>query len=862
MDDSTELGSIAAELRELSAAPSDLLLRGTRIDEQYEIERVIGNGAMGVVYLARDLRLERKVAIKLARERSPAALARASREAVSLARLSHPNVVVVHQVGTLDGRVYVAMEYVAGATARVWCEARDVRSILALYAAVGDGLAAAHAAGLVHRDFKPDNVLVGEDGRGRVADFGLAVSEASSHDVAGTLAFMAPEQVRGEEIDARADQYAFCASLQHALRTRKVPRHIELALRRGMAADRDARWPAMPALLAELRHDPARQRRRIALVVGIPLLAVAALATPQLTATTPATPVDACAGGPARIAPLWSAERRAQVARAIAPGGAPAWLSTLATVVTGATDAWTARWSSSYRAVCEAGWTPALHDRGMQCLSRGEHALAATVDGLAEAGLDPSRLDALVAQLPRPESCTDPLYLDAIVPPPTDPVLARAVAETEDQLQRVAALQAAGKADRAKSLLATIDDHLPSYAPLRARVAFAHAINARDMAAETTATTAYREAYFEARAAGDRVTAASAASGLAVALIDDSHDDDAANWARLAEVEVIAIADPALQGGVLHALSIVATARGQPQRGVELADRSMHLTRAMANAHQLGQNLATRAQAYDGLGSYDQALADLDAAGSAVRAIYGPVHPDLSAIEQQRALVLVHLGRTADAITAARAGLSIAEATSSDPATLFSAIGSLGMALEQAHQLPEALVMLDRSIELTSKTEGERSYNVASDLNNRCDLLAQMGRNDDAIADGRRALAIWTAILAADASELGIVHYNIALALINADRYAAAKPELDRAIAIFDKQPDHQWLALVLTSRGIVERATEHLVPARADLERAIELLSAPGGDPARLAAARLELARVARADGRAEVALTPEHAR
>src|SRR5262249_48686785 len=147
-----------------------------------------------------------------------------------LARLSHPNVVVVYEVGEVDGRLFVAMEHVAGGTARTWLTtARRWREIVALYAAAGDGLAAAHAAGIVHRDFKPDNVLVGDDGRPRVADFGLArvlvgddataVPDGATRAgaIAGTLAYMAPEQLDGGAVDARADQFAFCAALWEAL---------------------------------------------------------------------------------------------------------------------------------------------------------------------------------------------------------------------------------------------------------------------------------------------------------------------------------------------------------------------------------------------------------------------------------------------------------------------------------------------------------------------------------------------------------------------------------------------------------------------------------------------------------------------
>ncbi|MCW5809037.1 MAG: serine/threonine protein kinase, partial [Deltaproteobacteria bacterium] len=208
----------------LAATPAGgVVPRGTVIDGQYKVERVLGEGGMGVVYLARDLKLDREVAIKVGIERSAAAIGRLAREAMALARLSHPNVVVIHQVGELGGRAFVAMEYVPGGTARTWCQGKGRREVVALYIAAGEGLAAAHAAGLVHRDFKPDNVLVGADGRPRVADFGLARVQlaagvgAGMTGALGTPAYMAPEQFGDGEVDARADQFALCASLWEAL---------------------------------------------------------------------------------------------------------------------------------------------------------------------------------------------------------------------------------------------------------------------------------------------------------------------------------------------------------------------------------------------------------------------------------------------------------------------------------------------------------------------------------------------------------------------------------------------------------------------------------------------------------------------
>ncbi len=213
---------------------------------------------MGVVYAAYDPDLDRKIALKLLRpsERNGLSKQRLMREAQAMARLSHPNVVTVHEVGEFDGRVYISMEYVKGLSLDRWLEEgeRTPAEILKAFVEAGHGLAAAHRAGLIHRDFKPANVLVGEDGRVRVADFGLArtaaedpekavlYDEEETHDIdavvdrehptgntalggvltvpgsiLGTPRFMAPEQVLDRRADAASDQFSFCVALFEAL---------------------------------------------------------------------------------------------------------------------------------------------------------------------------------------------------------------------------------------------------------------------------------------------------------------------------------------------------------------------------------------------------------------------------------------------------------------------------------------------------------------------------------------------------------------------------------------------------------------------------------------------------------------------
>ena len=272
---------------------------------RYTLEAQIGEGAMGMVWRARDEKLGRQVALKLLRRRSGMLTNQLVREAQAMARLSHPNVVSVYDVGTADGMTYIAMELVPGCSLRQWstASARSVPQIVTTFIAAGRGLAAAHAAGIVHRDFKPDNVLVGADGRVRVSDFGLAarpIGDGRTHDpdsvdaqfpgaVLGTPAYMAPEQFSGGNVDPRTDQFSFCASLFEALyghrpfagRTfyeladnvtngrmkpmlqhRGVSRGLRAIVLRGLSKKPGDRFPTMDHLLADLGRDRARPWRR------------------------------------------------------------------------------------------------------------------------------------------------------------------------------------------------------------------------------------------------------------------------------------------------------------------------------------------------------------------------------------------------------------------------------------------------------------------------------------------------------------------------------------------------------------------------------------------------------------------------
>jgi predicted Ser/Thr protein kinase len=303
--------------RRLRSPPQSPLAPGTKV-ARYVIGETLGVGGMGIVYSARDPDLNRDIAIKILRPEfaraHPDATKRIIREAQAMARVSHPNVVSVFDVATVDDRVFVAMERVSGTNLRGWLarERRTLAEILETFTAAGRGLIAAHDAGMVHRDFKPDNVLVGDDGRVRVTDFGLAYDQTDEEDVeinaesatrpiAGTPAYMAPEQHTGGNLDARTDQFSFAVALYEALYGQRpfaganrealadavqhgavqpptpgthVPSSVRAILLRALAVTPGARFPTLSDLLKALARDRARRPRQVAVAALVTLLVV------------------------------------------------------------------------------------------------------------------------------------------------------------------------------------------------------------------------------------------------------------------------------------------------------------------------------------------------------------------------------------------------------------------------------------------------------------------------------------------------------------------------------------------------------------------------------------------------------------
>jgi tetratricopeptide (TPR) repeat protein/predicted Ser/Thr protein kinase len=436
---------------------------------RFTVLAYLGAGATGIVYAAYDPELDRKVALKLLRNGFGGGLG--LREAQAMAKLSHPNVAVVHDVGTYEGGVFIAMEFVRGVTLQTWLseQPRAWPEILDAFVQAGRGLAAAHDAGLVHRDFKPSNAIIGPDGRVRVLDFGLSCRPLdASRELVGTPAYMPPEQFLGLPVGPASDQFSFCASLYEALygqlpfsgdttdalrlsitgghlrtppRSARVPSWLTAAVLRGLRPDPHDRFPLMEGLLSALE----RRRGRARLPVAAAALC-AALAGTVGYFSAPSHAPDPCTGGADEIAGAWNADRRAAIEQSFL-ALPPAFLTELWPTVAGELDEYADRWQRVHRGACLAHQrgesSGSLLDRRMACLTQGRAALGEALDVLAHADGEVALHSLeLVHALPALDDCADIKALEAEVAPIVHPEIHR-------RLARVLAFEHAGLVDEA-----------------------------------------------------------------------------------------------------------------------------------------------------------------------------------------------------------------------------------------------------------------------------------------------------------------------------------------------------------------------------------------------------------------------------
>jgi tetratricopeptide (TPR) repeat protein/predicted Ser/Thr protein kinase len=573
----------AALAAEGPPAARGVLAAGTGLG-RYVVLETSGAGAMGVVYAAWDPQLHRRVALKLLRPdptsetQSEPARSRLLREAQALARLSHPNVVTVHDVGTLDGEVFLAMEFVEGGTLRDWMQAgeRAPREALALLRQAGEGLAAAHEAGLVHRDFKPDNVLVGSDGRVRVTDFGLARAAADetvaalprepTHELqtlltdtgalVGTPAYMAPEVRRGERADARSDLYSFAVTLHEALtgvrpraggRVRRMPARLERLIARGLADAPAARWPSMRALLAELDRGPLVSAVRLG--TGVLVLALVAAVALGLRGPPPCPPPAHAFDG------IWDGARRVEIARALT-GTRLASAGAAIGRINRRFDAWRDAWIATEIDTCQATrvrgeQSERLLDLRMTCLDERKHALAAASSVLATADAAvAARAVEIVDGLPSIAPCSNASSLAQVLALPDDGARRAAIRAAFARLYDASALLDAGKVAGARAIVEEVVPEAESlaYPPLLARALYLRGAVLYD----STSSDADKQRAF-VRAAASAVEGrddnAAAAAFVSLVRITSWRPEIAREWNELAAASIRRLGgDDALEG--------------------------------------------------------------------------------------------------------------------------------------------------------------------------------------------------------------------------------------------------------------------------------------------------------------------------
>ncbi|MDC0715628.1 serine/threonine-protein kinase [Nannocystis bainbridge] len=755
---------------------------------RYQVRAAIGRGAMGEVFRGDDLELARPVALKRLHARvAEVAGGRAYliREARAAAQLQHPNVVAVHEIVDVRGETFLVMEWIEGATLRAWLRerARGWREIVQVVAAAGRGLAAAHAGGLLHRDFKPENILVDREGRPRVADFGLArpidapmstglpvpvyALHATTGALTGTPAYLAPELtgmllpsagetgtpvVRGH--DARTDQYAFAITLYEALHdshpfagsspeamwremaggrirrgARRIPAWLDRAVRRGLAVDPARRWPDLATMLDALERGVRRTRRR---VISTAAAAIVAGAIGVGLLAPLARPEAPC--GDDLVDTVWHAEAQATLARRFT-AAAPERSAATITAITAQIGQWSDAWRLLRRSACVAG--PARAARS-SCLDRQLGELRAQLAVWEQA--DASVVDhatAAVAALPSPAECVDARDT-------TSPGSASLLASTA----KIDALQRSGRWEEAL-------------------------VHAPEVLAQAERTTS----------PGPR-----AAALLAVARIElDAHARTAAR------------------------------------------DHARAAARAASHARE--DDLLVAALMLEALVLIDDhRAADALVVCDAVEAFAARGLPRSEGIELLRADALLQLGRTDEAIVHYRRGIARLElAAGRDPSrrvALASAVAALGTALGRLDRIAEGAAELRRALEIEEAALGPMHPTVGQTLHDLARLERASGELEDAERHFDRTRKIFAAVHGEASFEVVVADTALADLASRWGDLERAQRLAERALAtLAGTRLDEPGLQSQLENQlGLVEQERERCSAAIPHYERALAL--------------------------------------
>lgn len=854
------------------ASTSAELRRGTLVG-RYVVLRKLGAGAMGVVHAAYDPELDRKVALKLLHAqprhepRATEGHKRLLREAQAIAKLSHPNVITVHDVGEHEGNVFLAMEFVEGQTLGSWLkEKRSWREILSAFQKAARGLAAAHQKGLVHRDFKPENVLVGDDGRVLVLDFGLArptgkgtpvrtdvdtqaspTTDALGSEltregsVVGSPAYMAPEQHLAVEVGSPADQFSFCVSLWEALFGQRpfrgatlgelafkvthgelcdpprsqVPGWLRRAIVRGLSLEPDQRWPSMNALLATLERGQAQARlRRIVIVIGS--VSFAAATVIGYTRYDLAQRIKECHAAGDAIDQIWHAESREALRAGLVATGvsyAPTVTEKVMPWINKQTEAWReATKSACVNATVQETWDPSQFDKAQWCLEERRLELSTLVTEMAQADENVlQRAVQAVAGLSPVMTCVDETSLAGMASPPAEDLRPQ-VAAVRVALSRARYLELAGAYDEGLQVARGARERAEALAwpPLTAAARTAEATLLAYIGEHAESETVFVAAYMEAAESGTWDVAASAASGLVRVVGNQVRHAEGKIWAKHATVAIAYAGDP-----------------------VRL--REAHLSNNLGNVHSsMGQYEEAMALYQRGLGIQEKAL--------------GPQHPNVAASLNNLGNVHYFKGEYEEAKALYERSLSIDEkALGPEHPNVAYSLLSLGNLHYVEGEFDDAKVSYERGLAIQEKALGSAHPNVAYSLLN-------LGNVHHAKGDYEEAKALYERSLSIDEKTLGPDHPKLAMTVSNLGNLHYAKGEYVEAIARYEQAmavykkalaPDHRDLALPLIGLGRTRAKLGQYALALKHLERALVIRSVEDVPVEELAESRFDLGQV-----------------
>ncbi|MEM9461111.1 MAG: tetratricopeptide repeat protein [Myxococcota bacterium] len=843
-------GSPTAAGRVSSVVSSALALRGRTLG-RYLLIGELGSGGMGTVLKAYDESLDRAVAIKLLHsEAAERHTERLRREAQALAKLSHPNVVQVYEVGQHDGQWFIAMEMVRGQTLREWQQTpRGWRECVETYLQAGAGLVAAHAAGLVHRDFKPDNCIVDRTGRPRVLDFGLVSGDAEpaldvtseeieaiglgggalesslteSGTVLGTPAYMPPEQMRGEGADARSDQFSFCVSFYEAIygerpfeggtlprlleavslgavrstpKGVRVPGSLRQILVRGLAAEPIHRWSSMEELLAELRRLVAPRRARwlalsASIVVGLGLMWVGQAYQADVG--------QRCTGARAELDGIWDDARRQEVEAAVL-GTEVSYAPATWKRVEQRLDDYADAWMDKHTEVCEATsirgeQSEEAMDLRMQCLGKRRTSLRASVDVLADADAEVvENAVKLVAGLSVLTRCDDLDWLeqqDQRMPPPEDPEVAAEVEALRERLAEVGAMYKAGR----------YAEGLKRVEPL---VQKARKLGYSPLLAEALDWQGWLRSHDGQYARAEEDLRRSHA--LAV---EHHHDEIALDTAQALTIVVGAQLDRHAEGrqwGQMVALPLA-------QRNDDPASLAMSLN-----------NLGS---VYDGQGAYE------DARNCYARALristdsFGVDH--LHAVMSLNNLGNVYKNQGEYEKAEAYYGQvlrALENVVGAEHPYVADVLNNLGNVNESQGEYGEARDFHAQALEIRKETLGAGHPHVASSLNNLGSVYLHQGNYEEAKACHQRALEIRIKVLGDEHPHVTYSLNNLGNVYVIEGEYEKAKGYYERALEVRRKVlgEEHPDVALSLNNLGVVYDSKGEYREAKECYERALSI--------------------------------------